>query len=162
MICIIHSHAFVWSLTNSPPSPFSLFFARHAFIGTLLTHALFKQNTFNFFQLNGINTQGENIADNGGIKEAYQAYKDWVRKHGEEPRLPGLNYTGEQLFWVSAATVWCSKTREQELRQLIVTDEHSPDKYRVLGAFSNMEDFAKDYKCKPGSNMNPVRKCKIW
>lgn len=109
-----------------------------------------------------MNTQGENIADNGGIKEAYLAYKSWVEENGEEPKLPGLNYTGQQLFWISAASVWCSTTREQELRQLIVTDEHSPDKQRVLGAFSNMEDFARDFKCKEGSKMNPIRKCKIW
>merc|ERR1712032_1273418 len=66
--------------------------------------------------LNGVNTQGENIADNGGIKEAYRAYDKWVKTNGQELLLPGLNYTQRQMFWLSGANVWCSKV-EQALRR---------------------------------------------
>ena len=100
-------------------------------------------------QINGFNTQGENIADNGGIKEAYKAYSEnqffsqitfqfflinqdsWVANHGSELLLPGLNFTQRQLFWISAANVWCSKHRPQALRLSVITGVHSPDKFRV-------------------------------
>jgi len=115
-------------------------------------------------QLNGINTQGENIADNGGIKEAYRAYNSWVSRHGAEPRLPGVNYTPRQLFWVSAANVWCAKYRPKALKLRVLTGVHSPDQFRVQGPFSNMDDFSRDFNCPVGSNMNPPKenKCQVW
>jgi len=127
--------------------------------------------------LNGINTQGENIADNGGIKEAYRAYSEssfprhvltpsdsWVKRNGEEPRLPGVNYSPRQLFWVSAANVWCAKYRPKALKLRVLTGVHSPDQFRVQGPFSNMDDFARDFNCPVGSNMNPPKenKCQVW
>ena len=47
----------------------------------------------NGLQVNGVNTQGENIADNGGLKEAFRAYTEYVHERGEEKRLPGLKYS---------------------------------------------------------------------
>lgn len=47
----------------------------------------------------------------GGIKEAYLAYKKFVKQNGHEQKLPGLNYTTDQLFWISAAQTWCSVYR---------------------------------------------------
>jgi neprilysin len=91
-------------------------------------------------QLNGINTQGENIADNGGIKEAYFAYKSYVEKNGEEKMLPNLNYTTIQLFWISAAQSWCSvsrpgklNNRRQESRSLELCIEIHEYFYRIDG-----------------------------
>merc|ERR1712115_509203 len=77
--------------------------------------------------LNGINTQGENIADNGGIKEAYSAYNKWVTRNEEEPLLPGLHYTQRQLFWVSAANVWCAKYRPKALKLRVLKGLQLPN-----------------------------------
>lgn len=112
--------------------------------------------------LNGINTQGENIADNGGIKESYLAYRKWAQKNGPEPKLPGLDFSPEQMFWVSAAQTWCSQQRKESLKMRITTGVHSPSEFRVLGPMSNMQDFAKDFQCPEGSPMNPVKKCEVW
>jgi len=80
--------------------------------------------------LNGINTQGENIADNGGIKLAYRAYKTYVSKYGPEQKLPGLKYTPEQLFWISYGIQSCSKENSEHLKLMIEIDSHSPSRYR--------------------------------
>jgi len=114
--------------------------------------------------VNGVNTQGENIADNGGIKEAYRAYDAWVAENGPEKQLPGLEYTPKQMFWVSAANVWCAKYRPQAMKLRVLTGVHSPDQFRVQGPFSNMAEFASDWKCPLGSRMNPSAedKCKVW
>ncbi|KAH8393841.1 hypothetical protein KR215_002255 [Drosophila sulfurigaster] len=113
-------------------------------------------------KLNGINTQSENIADNVGIKMAYRAYKRWVEKHGEEQRLPGLDYTSQQMFWISVGQTWCTKDRKEFLDLLITTNEHSPSEFRVLGPLSNSKEFSKDFQCPEDSLMNPVHKCEVW
>lgn len=114
--------------------------------------------------LNGINTQGENIADNGGIKEAYRAYLALERRNGHpEPRLPALaDLSPRQMFWVSAAQTWCSKYRTEAMRQRITTGVHSPGRFRVLGPLSNRPEFAQDFACPLGSRMNPAQKCQVW
>ncbi|KAI5630580.1 VLP3p-5, transcript variant X2 [Venturia canescens] len=112
--------------------------------------------------LNGIKTQGENIADNGGIKIAYLAYKSWVERNKPEKRLPGIDRTPEQMFWLSAANAWCAKVKREALAMDVVSEMHSPDEFRVFGPFSNMPEFANDYKCPKGSRMNPEKKCSLW
>ncbi|PSN53889.1 Membrane metallo-endopeptidase-like 1 [Blattella germanica] len=112
--------------------------------------------------LNGINTQGENIADNGGIKEAYYAYLKWANNNGQEKRLPGLDYSPRQMFWLSAAQTWCTKYRTQAMRQRITTGVHSLGQFRVLGPLSNMKEFSEDFNCPLGSPMNPEHKCQVW
>ncbi|XP_053650118.2 neprilysin-2 isoform X3 [Cherax quadricarinatus] len=112
--------------------------------------------------LNGINTQGENIADNGGIKEAYMAYNQWAKDNGEEKTLPSLPYNTRQLFWISAANVWCGKYRPETLKLRILTGAHSPAQFRVNGPFSNRPEFARDWNCPIGSTLNPSKRCSVW
>lgn len=113
--------------------------------------------------INGVNTQGENIADNGGLKVAYRAYTSAMKKSTTpDPMLPGLPFTAEQLFWISAAQTWCSVERQEIKKMMILTDNHAIGRFRVLGTISNSLEFAQDFKCTADSPMNPSKKCKVW
>ncbi|XP_017492271.1 PREDICTED: neprilysin-2-like [Rhagoletis zephyria] len=112
--------------------------------------------------VNGRMTQGENIADNGGLKQAFRAYRKWVKRHGPEPVLPGLNLTHDQLFFLNYAQIWCGSMRPEDAVTKIRSSVHSPGFIRVLAPLSNSKDFAEAYKCKLGAPMNPVEKCSVW
>uniref|UniRef100_A0A803YKD7 endothelin-converting enzyme 1 n=1 Tax=Meleagris gallopavo TaxID=9103 RepID=A0A803YKD7_MELGA len=112
--------------------------------------------------VNGRQTLGENIADNGGLKAAYNAYKFWLQKNGEEKQLPALGLTNHQLFFVGFAQVWCSVRTPESSHEGLVTDPHSPDKYRVIGTLSNSRDFVQHFGCPLGSPMNPGKHCEVW
>ncbi|XP_077581599.1 membrane metallo-endopeptidase-like 1 [Stigmatopora nigra] len=112
--------------------------------------------------VSGISTLGENIADNGGVRQAYKAYLKWVETEGEEPRLPGLDMDHKQLFFLNFAQVWCGAYRPEFASQTIKTDSHSPLEYRVLGSLQNFEAFSEAFQCQKGSPMNPEQKCRVW
>ncbi|KAJ8668211.1 hypothetical protein QAD02_009874 [Eretmocerus hayati] len=114
-------------------------------------------------KINGINTQGENLADYGGIKVAYLAYNEWKKHHGEEQSLPGLqNYSSKQMFWISAAHMWCDAIRPESIELIINMGSHSPNEFRINGPLSNLPEFARDFNCSLGSKMNPRGKCTVW
>ncbi|XP_037075869.1 neprilysin-2-like [Pollicipes pollicipes] len=114
-------------------------------------------------QVNGIITQGENIADNGGIRIARRAYDRYQRGEGREPALPGLQqYTNEQMFWLGTVNTWCAVYKEERLRQLVLTDSHAPAFVRMNTALSNTAQFARDWQCPAGSAMNRVDRCGVW
>ncbi|XP_044753111.1 neprilysin-1 isoform X2 [Coccinella septempunctata] len=112
--------------------------------------------------IDGRMTQGENIADNGGLKQSFRAYQKWVEQHGEEPYLPGMNLTHNQLFFLNYAQIWCGSMRPEDALTKIRSSVHSPGPIRVLGPLSNSKDFAEAYNCPPGSAMNPINKCSVW
>ncbi|GIY32422.1 neprilysin-1 [Caerostris extrusa] len=90
------------------------------------------------------------------------AYKKWVKRHGEEPLLPGLNLTHDQLFFLNYAQIWCGSMRPEDALNKVRSSVHSPGPIRVLGPLSNSYDFAKTYNCPIGSRMNPKKKCSVW
>ncbi|KAJ7998642.1 hypothetical protein DPEC_G00207000 [Dallia pectoralis] len=112
--------------------------------------------------LNGKHTLGENIADNGGLKAAYKAYVNWIAKNGEEASLPALEMTNQQLFFVGFAQVWCSVRTPESSHEGVITDPHSPSRYRVIGTVSNSHEFSEHFGCKANAPMNPVHKCDLW
>ncbi|KAJ9587776.1 hypothetical protein L9F63_018802 [Diploptera punctata] len=113
-------------------------------------------------KLNGRTYLGENIADNGGVRQSYMAYQKHKSRQGPEPKLPGLEqYTHEQLFFISFAHMYCSNYSE-DLAKVMLSRDHSPDRYRVIGSLSNMEEFSQVWRCSKQSSMNPEKKCVLW
>ncbi|NWH49978.1 NEP protein, partial [Fregata magnificens] len=112
--------------------------------------------------LSGINTLGENIADNGGIRQAYKAYKNFVKKHGKEKLLPGLQMNHKQLFFLNFAQVWCGTYRPEYAVNSIKTDVHSPGKFRVIGSLQNSPEFSEAFSCTKTNYMDPAEKCRVW
>uniref|UniRef100_A0A8C7YQ97 Neprilysin n=1 Tax=Oryzias sinensis TaxID=183150 RepID=A0A8C7YQ97_9TELE len=122
----------------------------------------FSWELANGLHLNGNNTLGENIADNGGIRQAYQAYRNHVKDHGEEPPLPGIDLSHDQLFFLNFAQVWCGTHRPEQAVNSIKVDVHSPGKFRVLGSLQNFPEFAKAFSCNKSSYMIPDNVCRVW
>eukprot|EP00794_Sanderia_malayensis_P007522 gene7522-8355_t len=112
--------------------------------------------------INGTLTLGENIADHGGLKYAYLAYKSWAKKYPNEKKpddLKSLNH--DQLFFLSYAQMWCQAV-SSNVKPYLLAGPHSPNKYRVIGSLSNFLPFAKAYGCGLGSPMNRRVKCPLW
>ena len=57
--------------------------------------------------------------------------ESWVSQHGQEPLLPGLGLSPEQMFWVSGASVWCARHRPGDLRMAVTLGTHTPSNYRI-------------------------------
>ncbi|KAM6122117.1 neprilysin [Pterocles gutturalis] len=112
--------------------------------------------------LSGINTLGENIADNGGVRQAYKAYENFVKKHGKEKLLPGLELNHKQLFFLNFAQVWCGTYRPEYAVNSIKTDVHSPGKFRVIGSLQNSPEFSEAFSCTKTNYMDPPKKCRVW
>jgi len=102
-------------------------------------------------KLNGKLTLGENIADLGGLKIAFAAFQ----KSLEGKPRPGLvdGFTPEQRFFLGYAQAWRYMSREEATRQRVITDPHSPARFRVLGPLSNLPEFFAAFGCSQGTPM---------
>ena len=114
--------------------------------------------------VNGELTQGENIADIGGVKLAYAALQKALDKHPQEREQKIDGFTPEQRFFLSFATIWKSKQRDEDLKLRLNTDPHSPAHYRVNGPLSNLPEFKKAFNVPDGSPMVRVtdKRVNIW
>jgi endothelin-converting enzyme/putative endopeptidase len=111
--------------------------------------------------VNGELTLGENIGDLGGLSVAYEAYR--LSLDGKEaPVIDGL--TGDQRFFLGWSQVWRMLYQEQELLKRLVTDPHSPPRYRVNGVVRNMDAWYDAFDVKPGSPLYlaPEDRVRIW
>jgi putative endopeptidase len=112
-------------------------------------------------KVNGELTMGENIADLGGLTVALDAYRLSL-KGRPAPVLDGL--TGDQRVFLGWAQAWRGKLRDDALRQLVVSDPHSPRQYRVNGVVRNMDDWYVAFDVKPGDKLYlpPEQRVRIW
>ena len=114
--------------------------------------------------VNGELTQGENIADIGGLKLAYAALQKALAKHPEERTKKIDGFTPEQRFFLSFAAIWRSKIRDADQKLRLTTDPHSPAQFRVNGPLSNMPEFQQAFNVPGGSPMvRPAdKRVNIW
>ena len=111
--------------------------------------------------VNGRLTLGENIGDLSGLTVAHEAYL--LSLHGKKaPVLEGL--TGDQRFFLSWAQGWRLLTREERLRNLITSDPHSPDQFRVNGVVRNVDAWYPAFNVRPGDKLylSPEERVHIW
>ncbi len=112
-------------------------------------------------KLNGELTQGENIADIGGVKLSYSAFKAARAMNKSKPVLAD-GFTEEQQFFLAFAQAWCGKVRDPLAKMLTTTDPHSNAHSRVNGPLSDTKAFAEAFQCKVGSAMRPANACEVW
>ena len=106
-------------------------------------------------------TLGENIGDLGGVNAAYDGLQLYL-KNKKVDLIDG--YTPEQRFFISWATVWRSKMRDEAIKNQVKTDPHSPGMYRAYVPLTNVDAFYKAFDIKPGDKLyvTPEKRVKIW
>jgi putative endopeptidase len=112
-------------------------------------------------RVNGRLTLGENIGDVSGVAIAYRAYRKSLQGR-PAPVISG--FTGDQRFFLGFAQVWRSTMRDQALRQLLLTDSHSPGMYRTNGVLAHIPAFYEAFNVRQGDRMYlpPERRVRIW
>lgn len=112
--------------------------------------------------INGDLTNGENIADQGGMAIAYTAFQIEQKKNPQPKKIDGL--TADERFFINYAQIWRGSYRDNSLRMQLLTNPHSPGKYRVLGTLSNTPEWYTTFGVKEGDKMyvKPENRTMIW
>lgn len=107
-------------------------------------------------------TLGENIGDLGGVNAAYDGLQIYLKQNGNPGLIDG--YTPEQRFFISWATIWRTKARDEAIKNQVKTDPHSPGMYRAYVPLQNVDAFYKAFDIKKGDGMyvEPEKRVKIW
>jgi putative endopeptidase len=111
-------------------------------------------------RVNGKLTLGENIADLGGIKLAYRAYR--ALRAGAPQVYEAGGLSEDQQFFLAMGQAWCTEAHDAETQRRIIVDSHSPASFRVNGALRNLPEFAAAFQCAAGTPMHPTDTCEVW
>jgi putative endopeptidase len=112
---------------------------------------------------NGLLTQGEDTADNGGIHLALFALEAELKKEGKSLDDKGPDgWTYRQRFFLANAYSWCANVRPEVARLIVTTDPHSMPVFRIDNVVSNMSEFAQAFGCKAGQKMVRANACQVW
>jgi endothelin-converting enzyme/putative endopeptidase len=110
-------------------------------------------------KINSKLTEGEDVADLGGLILAYMAWKADTQGKQLENRD---GFTPDQRFFIGYAQWACENQRPENLRANAITNEHSPGKYRVNGLMVNIPEFQQAFSCKAGQPMVRENRCRVW
>lgn len=105
-------------------------------------------------------TLGEDIADLGGVKLAFRAYRA-LRRDAARPYVAD-GFSEDQQFFLAVGQAWCARERPEETERRLTSDPHAPAKFRVFGALRNLPEFAEAFHCVAGTPMRPARTCTVW
>jgi putative endopeptidase len=112
---------------------------------------------------NGLLTQGEDTADNGGIRLALYALETALKRQGKSLDDKGDDgWTYRQRFFLSNAYSWCANVRPQIARLIVTTNPHSLPVFRIDNVMSNMAEFQQAFGCKAGQRMVRANACRVW
>lgn len=112
--------------------------------------------------INGEFTLGENIGDLGGVLGGYDGLQIHFEKHGRPENIDG--FTPEQRFFISWATVWRTKIRDEALKTQVKTDPHSPGVQRAVVPLQNIDAFYEAFSITENDAMyiSPEERVRIW
>ncbi len=108
--------------------------------------------------VNGDATQGENIADLGGVVMGLEAFRK-TKQYKNNEKISG--FTPEQRYFLGYAYAWMVNIKPESLAQQIMTDVHSPAEYRINGVVANMPEFYKAFNVKQGSKMRQADNLRV-